>query len=192
MRHFIQGPCHELLNGCLNPRTTILWLHINTKNNKKSFLPLSYHLNEMHAYFIGRFNNVDSYAFYIIYNTCALFTHCSIRDKWLHCTEVWVEAITAGPHIRWKHQWHVDVTLHFHLGDLHFFGSQSSMKAGLLTQGTVADTSPGWRRLVGCCVLLKFIFLKVAPFRRWLFKCEQVTIIHLNLCLGFLLWSCIS
>lgn len=56
-----------------------------------------------------------------MYNTYALFRHRPISDQWLLCTEIWVEAIIAGQHSRWKRQLNVRVSHHFHLGDLHVF-----------------------------------------------------------------------
>lgn len=120
-----------MVNGHLNPLTTTVWPPFNTQNNKRNFSLPSYHLNEIHECFIWLFNNVDSYAFFIMYNTYALFRHCSISDQWLLCTEIWVEAIIAGQRSRWKRQLNVRVSLHFHLGDLHFFGSHSSLETGL-------------------------------------------------------------
>lgn len=107
------GPWDEQLNSRLNPLTTTMGL----QNKNGSFLLPSYHLNEIHACFIWEFNNVDGYAFFIMCYTYALFRHRCIGDQWVLCTGMSARTNRWGSS-RWKHQLHVRVNHHFHLGDL--------------------------------------------------------------------------
>lgn len=59
-----------------------MWPPFNTWSNKRNFSPAGYHLNEIHECFIWLFNNVESYAFFIMYNTYALIRHGSITSRW--------------------------------------------------------------------------------------------------------------
>lgn len=97
----VNDPGAELVNTYLNPVGTTVWPHINRQNNKRNFSFPSHHLKDFHECFMWLFNNVDSYAFFIMHNIYAQFKHRSTSDQWLLCTEIWAEAITADGISNW-------------------------------------------------------------------------------------------